>query len=380
MRVLILENGRSRGALATVRSLGRAGHTVEVAAPIPALAGWSRWCRQTHRLPEATDPHAIDALRALDAARRFDVVIPGGDIEAQVAADDLGNINATVAVAEPDSLKTALDKQKLSETAGTCGMSVPRTLVGLPATMPPAGLIVKEKLHGGALEGARSRQSFATRAMTKEAAETAIARVQRAGGEVLLQEVVTGDLAAYCVVVNRQGRLLAEVQQQALAVSPPGAGVSSRAETVPIDAGLRELSMKLVGELGLWGIVQVQYLIHPSRPPVLIDVNPRIYGSIALAIAAGADLPSMLVKVAAGTTVKPNPPARTGVRYQWLEGDLRRAFGESHHRPREVVRCLAWAPTATHSVASLNDPLPGMRFSLELIRRGVRKVTKRRPL
>jgi hypothetical protein len=68
------------------------------------------------------------------------------------------------------------------------------------------------------------------------------------------------------------------------------------------------------------------------------------------------------------------------VRYQWLEGDLRRAVDE--HRGglvRDVVDCLRVAGRATHSTWQRSDPAPAARLALDLLGRGPRKLWRRRP-
>jgi hypothetical protein len=58
------------------------------------------------------------------------------------------------------------------------------------------------------------------------------------------------------------------------------------------------------------------------------------------------------------------------VRYQWLEGDLRRAvYDDRGGRVRDVASCLRYAPGATHSIWQLRDPRPGFRLAGILAKR-----------
>ena len=53
---------------------------------------------------------------------------------------------------------------------------------------------------------------------------------------------------------------------------------------------------------------------------------------------------------------------QTGVRYQWLWGDLRRAVIEARGgRLADVLGCLAYARGAVHGIWSTEDPWPALR-------------------
>jgi hypothetical protein len=53
--------------------------------------------------------------------------------------------------------------------------------------------------------------------------------------------------------------------------------------------------------------------------------------------------------------------ARPGVRYQWLEGDLRAAREHGGLPLGDALGCLRYAMGAHHSVSSLGDPRPALR-------------------
>jgi len=54
-----------------------------------------------------------------------------------------------------------------------------------------------------------------------------------------------------------------------------------------------------------------------------MEINPRFWGSLALAMAAGVDFPSLLYEMAIDGDVKPVLDYRVGVKARWfLPGDL----------------------------------------------------------
>ncbi len=193
--------------------------------------------------------------------------------------------------------------------------------------------------------------------------------------DVVFQRVVQGDLLAVVTLTGPDGQLLYAGAQRASAVYPEPFGVSVRARTVPLPGALASQVAALLRELGWWGIAELQFVQDADGRAQLIDLNGRFFGSLALTTAAGPDLPSAWVKVATGQQPVLGG-AETGVRYQWLEGDLRRALAAPSPLPA-VGAALTQALGATHSLWSRDDPGPALAFAALLARRAARKVGRR---
>jgi predicted ATP-grasp superfamily ATP-dependent carboligase len=375
MRALIVEDGRSRGALAAARALGAAGWTVGIASPERVgLAASSRWTERWHRVPppeEGVDGF-VNATRAAISAGEYELVFASGDAELLALSERRGELGAEMPYAPHEVVLRALDKLEVVRAAAEAGLHVPRTEPADDASLRTFALpvVVKARLHGDpAARGAPARLE-ALVARTREEAVARIEELRALGAQPLLQEHLIGRLAAHTVVVDRDGRVVARVQQRAEATWPPGVGASVRAETVPVDEELGAAVDRLVGRLGWFGLAELQLVEDAAGVPRLIDLNGRFYGSLALALAAGCNLPAVWAALATGR-VPPAPcEARAGVRYQWLEGDLRRALCERDG----LVTALRFAPGAAHSIVSLRDPAPGARYALHLAGRALRKV------
>jgi hypothetical protein len=144
---------------------------------------------------------------------------------------------------------------------------------------------------------------------------------------------------------------------------------------MPVDPRLREGVAALLERLGWFGLAQVQFLAPPGGEPRLIDLNGRFYGSLALAVGAGVNLPAIWAAAAQDRPPPPAPAQLPTVRYQWLEGDLRRAFAERRGGLlTDVAGTLRYAVGAQHSVASLRDPGPALRLAAGFLPRARRRV------
>jgi predicted ATP-grasp superfamily ATP-dependent carboligase len=183
--------------------------------------------------------------------------------------------------------------------------------------------------------------------------------IRRLGAEPHVEEFCEGPLLAYSAVTGPGGGpVVADSMQVASRIWPPGAGASCRATTVAVDEELAARAADLFVHLGWFGLAELQFVRGRDGVPRVIDLNGRFYGSLSLAVAAGANLPAVWAALATG---RPAPPARAqpGVRYQWLEADLRRAGRERRGgRARDVAGTAWFAMGAVHSIARAADPLP----------------------
>jgi hypothetical protein len=174
-------------------------------------------------------------------------------------------------------------------------------------------------------------------------------------GRLLVQPVVAGPMMAVAGVVWG-GRLVAAVHQRYERTWPVACGTASSAVTIEPDVELERRLTRLLR--GFDGIFQAQFV--GGR---LIDLNPRVYGSLPLAVAASVNLPAIVCTLASGTSGASHPEVRgrAGVRYRWLEGDLRHLIHAVRHRslaPSEALAALRPRLGTAHSVTSLRDPGP----------------------
>jgi predicted ATP-grasp superfamily ATP-dependent carboligase len=188
---------------------------------------------------------------------------------------------------------------------------------------------------------------------------------------VIVQERAEGALVAVTVVLDRGGAIVARLQQSALRLWPTTAGASSLGQTVPPDADLIERVAALLRAAGYWGLAQVQLVDTPAGPRA-IDVNPRFYGSLPLARAAGVNLALAWHQVAIGVQPRPQLDYRVGVTDRWLEGELTAAWNGERSR----LRNLPPAPRAG-AMWAWDDPAPGLVLAADAAAPRLRRLTGR---
>jgi predicted ATP-grasp superfamily ATP-dependent carboligase len=370
VRALILETGRTRAALAGARALHRAGWRVGIGSPLRGLATRSRAVERWHPLPapeEGGEPY-LEAVWDAVRSGRYTLVFAAGDAELLLVAEGRDQLGATVPHPSHGVLLRGLDKLELMQTAERVGVAVPRTWRpsdGFGAKWP---VVVKPRFKLADVEEGHGWRLGTQVAHDADEVRGCVEDIERAGVEAVLQQHLVGRLVAWSGVLDGTSEVLAEVQQEASQLWPTSGGVSARAVTVPVGEEIGGGARALLAELGWNGLVQLQFIVGADGRPRLIDLNPRFYGSLALAIGAGVNLPA--VAAASATGGRPSvPAARVGARYQWLVGDLQAQLADERGRVAALLSTLRWGIGAHHSVWSARDPAPAAWYLGSLLRR-----------
>ncbi len=314
-------------AVSGIRALGREGLAVAALAPRRSAVGLrSRYSTAREVGPDSVaDPDGfVAAVRRVVERHGWLVVYPGQDEALNALMAPAAALPAEAMLPYPgaEPLAALRDKARLADLAGAAGLSTPSALaVGSARELLtgelPDGAVVKPSHPGGAFADvhlADSRDDL-----------RAFLRTVAPDEGVVLQQRLSGRLMAVSVVVDRHGGLARRFQQVALRTWPPDAGISSLAVSVEPDEALAEACRALLAAAGYWGLAQLQFIDAPGGR-CLIDVNTRFYGSLALALAAGVNLPAAWHAVTLGQHVGTPGRYRAGVSYRWVEADMMAAM------------------------------------------------------
>lgn len=362
MRALIIDSGLDRGSLAAARALARDGWTVGIGSPIRGLAASSRAVTRWHPIPSPSEDRQglIGKVSEAIDAGGYEVIFSSDDEGVLALSEHRDELSAVVPYGSHESVLGAFDKLALTRAAEQVGIAVPRTVE--PTSEVLAGwqgpIVVKPALTFAAQASSRLDTLILD---DHTEAPARIAEIRRAGGHPILQEVVGGGLCAMTVLSDRDSRVVASLQQRAELTWPPRVGVSARALTMPIDRDLLARVNDLIQQLKWFGLAQLQFLVDDSGENKLLDFNGRFYGSLALAVAAGVDFPSMWARLALDLPLLTIAPPMTGQRYQWFSRDLRASLAQTDgRRVRSALKSLAISLESTHSVWSITDPWPAI--------------------
>lgn len=364
-RTVIVTDGEQRSALAIVRSLGAAGFRCVVTAQRRGdLAGASRFASRTVCVPDplkAPGPFG-DAVVKLVAEECADIIIPVSE-PALLALLPLRAALSPAVLPFPDAeiFASLADKQHVLDEAAQLGIAVPaqRTIASPEQIdcLEPSGIafpvVLKPSRSVGEHHGVR--QKFGV-SYARDVAElrARLRALPAAAFPVLLQQRIVGPgIGIFLLMWDGEPR--AEFAHRRLCEKPPTGGVSVYRESVPVDCVLRDRSRALLERLDWKGVAMVEFKVDArTSTPYLMEINGRFWGSLQLAIDAGADFPRMLAAAALGDELPAAPAYRVGVRSRWWWGQM------DHLVARARRRKAAPLPPDTVSVArAASDMLLG---------------------
>jgi predicted ATP-grasp superfamily ATP-dependent carboligase/protein-tyrosine-phosphatase len=297
-RVLLLGDDL-RAFLAIARSLGRRGVEVH-AAPSdfssPALR--SRYIAAAHRLPPyPLDPQAWEsALARLIADYGFRKVIPTSDsglFMLRHHAEALGR--ERIGIANEAALEIFSDKANTRALAESHGVAVAKgrllgsgeeadelvQTLGLPLVLKP-----RTSYALGDIATKRSAR------VVRDTAE--LGRQLRSGDwDGCVAESFFPGVGVGLSVLASEGRVLFAYQHRRLNESSE-TGASTNRVSEPADPALLAAVRPLAESARLDGVAMFEFRVdRRSGRHVLLEVNPRFWGSLPLAVAAGADFPAL---------------------------------------------------------------------------------------
>jgi predicted ATP-grasp superfamily ATP-dependent carboligase len=335
--ILILDAGYKQ-SLAAARSLGRVGLRVAVGEcfvecdpTLPVLTFQSRYSACNVQLPSyAADPDAF-ALAIADFVREHPtrVVLPTGDgVIASLAPyrELLAGLGCVLALAPNDALEIATDKDLTLEVARKLGIEQPKTiridcLDDLPGVFAEIRfpLVLKPTVSWTGVSGHRQPP---IEVVDRDEAASVAEQMLDAGSSVLAQELATGRREGVTMFVV-DGEVHAACAHVAYRTSPPLGGASVMRASIPLPRDIYGPAVKLVRAIGLEGVSEVEFRRDADGRPLLMEINPRLAGTIENAVRSGVDFPWLIWQWATGLPVDRVERYRAGVRTQWLHGELR---------------------------------------------------------
>jgi predicted ATP-grasp superfamily ATP-dependent carboligase len=303
-KVLVLGSD-TRGFLAVVRSLGRYGLRVHVAwCPPESPALRSRYIARVHTLPpyDGRDTRWLDTLIHLLRRERFDLVIPCDDptlLPLQLHRAAL-EPHGPIYLLSDDAFDVTASKVRTSALARELGIPVPRGVVvdrveAAEHVRSQFQLPVVLKPHRSYGVDDLSRKRLVRTAASDEELRPLLEALLR-HGPVQVQEHVCG-VGVGVELLAHAGNVLVAFQHLRVH-EPPAGGGSSYRKSVALDQELLGAAGALVGALGYTGVAMVEFKVDAGTGRwVLIEINGRFWGSLPLAVAAGADFPRYLYQL-----------------------------------------------------------------------------------
>jgi len=408
MRVLVTD-GHFRKTLAVVRSLGRKGVHVTVGErTFLNTSFFSKYCsrRIVYPSPKRFPDRFIEFLLTEIKKHPIDCLFPMEEETLLLIAKYRSEISRYTCLLVPDLKKIEFvrDKGNLIRFAESHGIPVPKTFQFPPTlTLPregggeekfhthlrkgeewkysPSGIVETNKvalpLDGGGEGGGVNFSAIPVPAVIKpriSSGSFGIAYVKKREDLIplyqsvharypypLIQEYIPdgGGTFGLSALFDEKSNVKAAFIHKKLRMYPVQGGPSTLREGIE-HPQIMELGLSLLKSLNWVGIAMVEFKVDPRDGiPKLMEVNPRFWGSLQLAIFSGVDFPYLILKMAKGEKFEPVLHYTVGKRSRWLLfGDILHFFNNPERFHLQPSFWEFFDPNTCYDIISKQDPFP----------------------
>ncbi|MDA2923429.1 ATP-grasp domain-containing protein, partial [Acidobacteria bacterium AH-259-L09] len=295
----------SRSFLAVIRSLGRQNLTVHVAWDgHESIARHSRYIAKIHPIPPYSggETNWKQALLSIIREEQFDLAIPCHDenlLPFQAHRKDFEKL-VRMGLVNDRAFEVVFDKANTYELAKSLGIPLPRAFTVLTLSEIDAILsrfelpVVLKPCTSYRLENLNVK-NHVCKVYTLEELTTYLESLLHQG-KVLVQENFPGTGVGVEVLVD-QGEILVAFQHVRIHEPITGGGSSYR-KSVSVEPELLKAVKTLLRSLEYTGVAMVEFRVNfDTGEWILVEINGRFWGSLPLALAAGADFPYYLYQL-----------------------------------------------------------------------------------
>jgi hypothetical protein len=317
----------SKAGLAAVQSLGRAGHEVHVLVRNGgSVTESSRWCHAVYRSPiNRLSDNAALWLAEIDRQFNFTLIIPATENSLKWIRelDEHDPLRNKAIVPSNHALDSTLDKERTRLLAKELGIPVADSRLLRRGHQPPVAArfpVVLKPVRSYVQVGDQVVLMDVVIARTPLERHRAL-RTLLPHTDVQEQEWVPGH-GVGVEMVFAGGKLVRHFVHERVHELPLTGGASTLRRSAEDEPELVEHSRRILEKLGWHGAAMVEWRRSDDGCFHLMEINPRLWGSLPLTIAAGIDVPCELLAIA--TRCGPVSPQqwRVGITARNVTGDL----------------------------------------------------------
>ncbi|MCE1189602.1 MAG: hypothetical protein LWX56_10735 [Ignavibacteria bacterium] len=320
----VIIEGHVQG-LANLRALSKEGIPVIVVDKVDCVARHSQYCKGFFKCPDFQTDEFADFL--VDLARKENlqgwVLIPSNDHAVFTISRNAARIREYYKTVAPDmqQLETISNKGNLIEMAIENGVPAPRSY--FPSTYE----LDSEKLYFPLLVKGKYGLSFykklgqkAFLVANREQLDVLLAKIEAkiAPSDLILQELIPFDKSIKTISFTSfsvNGEIHSYWIGSKVREHPIRFGTATMSESISCPELLAP-SAALLRKIGYTGVCEIEYLKDPRDGEYkLIEINPRTWLWVGLAIACGINYPVMIYNYV--NNLQQNYPAEYRIGVKW---------------------------------------------------------------
>jgi predicted ATP-grasp superfamily ATP-dependent carboligase len=362
---VFVTDGHWRKTLAAVRALGQNHIQITVGESTwLSMSAFSRYCHKgiVYPSPRLSPHNFLEFIHDLLTKKPFRMLLPMEEDTAYLLSGHLDTFSRLTYLPLPprNTFKRVRNKANVLRLAEQMGIPIPQTwhiqdlsqLDGI-ADMLPYPVVIKPQISSGALGVAypKNQQEL------KKTYQT----IHQHFPFPMIQEFIPREGNGYgaSFLFDEQSCLKAGFVHKRLREYPVTGGASTLRVSTRHD-DIYDMARALLEKIGWFGVAMVEFKVDPRDGlPKLMEINPRFWGSLSLAIHAGVNFPLLLHKMAMGEHFDPVETYRPGIACRWLiPGDMLH-FICNPNRSRIMTDFFRFnAQDTFYDILSAQDPVP----------------------
>jgi protein-tyrosine-phosphatase/predicted ATP-grasp superfamily ATP-dependent carboligase len=322
-QALVLDS-HCRAAVESIQALGRSGIAVDAASAQEDCLGFhSQYVRNKITIDD--EDNFKNWIHALDSRNGYDLIVPSTELSLlqlmQLDPADPTRVKSVLPANE--SLQIALDKQETHQLAARLQIPLASsrlityaTHVGEAAHYPVVLKPVRSKARVDGIVKTLGVVIATDPVTRRETLEQWLPYFP-----VQEQQYFSGNGVGIEFLFSK-GKKVWHFAHERIHEYPLTGGAGSYRRSIVAPAALLDAAETLMRELNWHGVAMVEFKCKCNGEFILLEINPRLWGSLALAIDAGVNFPLGLYQVATSAPLSPQPEYKVGYYSRDLATDL----------------------------------------------------------
>lgn len=370
---ILTTDAQSRIGLHAIRYLGRAGATVTSIGTGKTSSEVMGFCSKyvDNNIFFHADTYSEEFGRFLKEDNgKYDIICPIFTSSINIFLDIIKNehIKSRYLLPKKQSLLIADNKELLTKHAQDIGLLCPKTYYNIDPNV--VGDLARYdisfpaiiKFRGDKRDTHWNPEDRYSIVNSKTELINKYAEMHDIEEYPIIQEYISGVGCGYFALYDQNSTLKAQFCHKRIREYPISGGPSSCCESFRNEE-LIKIGKKLFDSLEWSGLGMVEFKYDISREKFyIIEVNPRYWGSLSLAVLSGVDFPVLHALLALGNDFKPVLDWKKGVKVRFFNKDILSILSHIKNEKRMLSKarlvCEIFNPKLKDGLMIVNDPKP----------------------
>ena len=321
---ILLTDGNYKHTWAAARAIASSGYIVDVIGGNRSISSKSKHVRKNVFNINTLSNNNLNKFLEIIKKEQYNIVLGIGASSIKFLSDNREQISKYVKLLLPpkQSLAICLDKIQTMKFASAHNICIPKTY--LFKSMKDVNYLKKVGNFPIIIKSADEvdkKISTLYISSREDLDENLIEKIFALNSSFIAQERIFGGAEAF-FAIYKNGLLIDYMMHERMRENPITGGPSTKARSI-YKQDLYTFGKLALDKLKWNGVAMVEFKRDTLGQLHLLEINPKFWGSLDLALATGVNFPTLAVKIAAGKNVTPKKYHARKKVFQWpLDGDL----------------------------------------------------------